>query len=89
MFQVGSTASYGLAILMITFGISYSSLSQLIQGSSSSAVLTIERMQFLNGFRIAMLALAAINACAIVPSAMRGKRQDTRGERVRELEFSE
>jgi len=73
MFNVGITASYGISILFLTFGIPYTLLSPLIQGTLSPALLTIARSEFLTGFRIALIVLAAINAAAIVPSLARGK----------------
>ncbi|MDG6905896.1 MAG: MFS transporter [Nitrososphaerota archaeon] len=74
MFQIGATTSYGIVILLVTFGIPYPAFTQLLQGSSS-LVVSAARIQFLNGFRIALFALAVIDACAIIPSAMRGSRQ--------------
>ena len=73
MFNVGLTASYGAAILFLTFGIPYALLSPLVQGTIAPSLLTLARSEFLNGFKIALIILAAINAAAIVPSLMRGK----------------
>jgi EmrB/QacA subfamily drug resistance transporter len=71
MFNIGLTASYGAAILFLTFGISYGTLSPLIQGTLEQALVPSARVQFDLGFRIALVILAAINAVAIVPSLMR------------------
>jgi len=73
MFNVGITASYGVAILFLTFGIPYALLSPLIEGTIAPALLAVARSDFLEGFKIALIILAAINAGAIVPSLMRGK----------------
>ncbi len=72
MFNVGSTISYGLVVLLITFGIPYNSFSELLQGiiPATSPILG----EFFNGFRIAALSLAIINGIAILPSAMRGRK---------------
>ncbi len=73
MFNVGITASYGAAILFLTFGIPYTLLSPLVQGTILPDLLAIARSEFLNGFRIALIILALVNAAAIAPSLMRGK----------------
>jgi hypothetical protein len=67
------TASYGMAILFLTFGIPYVLLSPLVQGTIAPALVELARIKFLLGFRIALIILAAINAAAIVPSLMRGR----------------
>lgn len=67
------TLSYGLVIVLITAGISYSSLTDLLEGTSS--VLPGSTLQeFVTGFRIASISLAAVIATAIIPSWMRGKK---------------
>lgn len=74
MFNVGMTASYGVAILFLTFGIPYALLSPLVQGVIvEPSELVTARAEFLVGFRIALIILAVINAAAIAPSLMRGK----------------
>ena len=73
MFQIGITTSYGLVILLVTFGIPYGALSQLLEGTGrDQATILLERLQFIDGFRIAVFVLAVIQILAIVPSAMRG-----------------
>lgn len=74
MFNIGSTISYGLIILFITFGIPYSNLNQLLQGSVSQGVILAARAQFVHGFHIAAIMMAILTAAAIIPSAMRGNR---------------
>jgi EmrB/QacA subfamily drug resistance transporter len=75
MFNVGSTTSFGLVILFITFGIPYSSLSILLQNYKTS-LMSAERLEFVAGFRIAALLLAVLDGLAIFPSAMRGHREE-------------
>lgn len=72
MFQIGATTSYGIVILLVTFGIPYTSFSDLLQGNLTG--LNAARLQFLGGFRIAILVLAIVEACAVLPSVLREKR---------------
>jgi EmrB/QacA subfamily drug resistance transporter len=74
MFNVGLTTSYGLAILFLTLGISYQSLSSLLQSASNLPGSSVLRSEFLDGFRIAVFLLMLIDAAAIIPSAMRGSK---------------
>ncbi len=73
MFNVGLTASYGLIVLLLTFGIPYDSFSLLLQQVQSESTISLARFEFFNGFRIATLILAIIDAIAIVPPAVRGQ----------------
>ena len=77
MYNIGFASSYGLVILFITFGMPYDSLSLLLQGSGT---LTLARVEFLSGFRIAALMLAVLDGVAIIPSAMRGAKEKLRSE---------
>jgi len=72
MFNVGLTCSYGLTILLLTLGIPYGVLSQLLQSTASHATNSFALLEFLSGFRIAMFSLAVIDSIAIIPSAIRG-----------------
>ncbi|MDG6908699.1 MAG: MFS transporter [Nitrososphaerota archaeon] len=72
MFNIGFTSSYGLSILFLTAGISYSSLSSLLQGIGTEAVLVAAKSEFFIGFKISMLILAAIQAAPIVPTILWG-----------------
>jgi EmrB/QacA subfamily drug resistance transporter len=76
--NVAWTVSYGLVILFMTSGIAYSTLSGLLDGSITRVPGSISNLEFLQGFRIAVLALAIIDAVAILPSIMRGKPQQLR-----------
>lgn len=74
MFNVGLTASYGASILFLTFGIPYTLLSPLVQGTISPELLSLARTEFLDGFRVSLIILAVINAAAIAPSLARGNK---------------
>ena len=73
MYNVGSTISYGLVVLLITIGIPYATFTQLLQGTEQHSLLMLS--QFLSGFRIAALVLGMINGIAILPSAIRGTKE--------------
>lgn len=77
MFSVGTTASYGLVILFIGFGIPYGTFSALLQTVGSNPTATsASTLEFFNGFRIAALLFALINGAAVIPSAIRGKSEE-------------
>lgn len=78
MFQTGVTVSYGLVIFLLTLGIPYSSFSDLLQGIAQGPALILARSEFFNGFRLACIILAIVDAVAIVPSVMRGNSEITR-----------
>jgi EmrB/QacA subfamily drug resistance transporter len=71
MFGIGFTVSYGITVFLITFGIQYANFSYLLQSSLSQTGLLEARMQFVNGFHIALVVMAVIDAIAIIPSIMR------------------
>ncbi len=73
MFIVGYTASYGLIIMLLTLGIPYNSLSMLLQNVEPESIVSLARLEFFNGFKIATLILAILEAVAIIPSAVRGQ----------------
>jgi len=73
MYNVGSTISYGLVVLLITIGTPYATFTQLLQGTAQHSLLMLS--QFLGGFRIAALVLGIINGIAILPSAIRGTKE--------------
>jgi EmrB/QacA subfamily drug resistance transporter len=72
MFNVGGTASAGLAILLITTGIPYSVFSTLLRSVDPAALGQLPEQEFVSGFRVATFVLAVINTCAIIPSFLRG-----------------
>jgi EmrB/QacA subfamily drug resistance transporter len=71
-FQTGSVISINLAILVMTFTVPYSIVSGVI--STHMAMSASETTLFSGGISHAYLWMAAINACAIIPSLLRGKR---------------
>jgi EmrB/QacA subfamily drug resistance transporter len=72
MFNIGGTASAGLAILLITTGIPYAEFSGLLRSMNPSALGRVPEQEFINGFRIAAFVFAVINTGAIIPSFLRG-----------------
>jgi EmrB/QacA subfamily drug resistance transporter len=72
MLNVGGTASAGLAILLITTGIPYSVLSNLLRSMSPASLGQLPEQEFMDGFKVASFVLAVINTCAILPSFLRG-----------------
>ncbi len=66
MYNVGFTASYGLVILFITFGVSYNTFSLLLQGIGTHSLPT--RIEFIDGFRTASLIFGILEAIAIIPN---------------------
>jgi len=78
MFNVGGTASAGLAILLITTGIPYSVSSSLLRSMNPAALGQLPEQESVNGFRLAAFVFAVINTCAILPSFLRGPEEQNR-----------
>ena len=74
VFNIGLTASSGIAILLITLGLPYSVFSSFIEGLAPASVTATAIEGFVKGFRIAVFVLAIINTIAIIPSFLRGPR---------------
>ncbi len=74
VFNIGLTASSGIAILLITLGLPYSVFSSFIEGLAPASVTATAIEGFVKGFRIAAFVLAIINTIAIIPSFLRGPR---------------
>jgi EmrB/QacA subfamily drug resistance transporter len=72
-FNIGLTASAGIAVLLVSIVVPYSTLTGLIAGTATT-ILPTARDQFLIGFKIAVFVLAILNSIGIVPSALRGSR---------------
>lgn len=64
-----SSFSYGWVVLLLTLGIPYGTLTSLIQSGEMGIDLTIQA-EFLQGTRLALLALAIINLVALVPQLL-------------------
>jgi EmrB/QacA subfamily drug resistance transporter len=73
-FNVGFALSFNLAILIMTFTLPYSTITSIISSANPPAISQAERILFANGLRNAYFWLALLNAVAIVPSLLRGKR---------------
>ncbi len=74
VFNIGLTASSGIAILLITLGLPYSIFSSFLEGIAPSNVTATAMQGFVSGFRIAAFVFAVINTLAIIPSFLRGPR---------------
>jgi hypothetical protein len=76
-FQTGSVISINLAILVMTLTVPYGVVTTVI--SSKMAISASETALFANGISSAYLWMAIINAAAIVPSLLRGRRIEETG----------
>ncbi|MCX6648621.1 MAG: MFS transporter [Candidatus Bathyarchaeota archaeon] len=81
-FQTGSVISINLAILVMTFTVPYRIVSGVI--STHTAMTAAETALFAGGINNAYLWMAAINALAIIPSLLRGKRVEETGGLTKE-----
>lgn len=77
MYNLGLTLSYGVAVVLITIGIPYGSFNELLQGTTQQTALSLSKLEFVSGFRIASIVFALIVGLAILPSWMRGPRAST------------
>jgi EmrB/QacA subfamily drug resistance transporter len=73
-FNVGYTLSFNLVILVMAFSLPYSLITQVISSANPAALPAISRTLFSLGLDRASLVMAVINASAIIPSLLRGKR---------------
>jgi MFS family permease len=71
-FQTGSVISINLAILVMTFTVPYRIVSGVM--TSNISITTAETTLFSSGISNAYLWMAGINALAIIPSLLRGRR---------------
>jgi EmrB/QacA subfamily drug resistance transporter len=71
-FQTGNVISLNLAILIMTMMVPYRIVSAVI--CKDATITASEATLFASGLSHAFIWMAAINACAIVPSLLRGKR---------------
>jgi EmrB/QacA subfamily drug resistance transporter len=69
LFNIGDSAGPVITITLITIGIPYNLFTSLIQGATPIAI-ELAKLEFLDGFKIAALALAAISAISIIPSML-------------------
>jgi hypothetical protein len=73
MFSIGFTISMNLAILLMALVIPYGLLSQIITEQVVGLTET-NKLLFLGAMKTTYLWLAGINALALIPSILRGKR---------------
>ena len=72
-FNIGFVLSFNLVILVLTFYLPYSQITQIIS-SQGSGVNQLNVSEFSRALDSVFVVLAAINTVAIVPSLLRGKR---------------
>lgn len=70
-FNVGFAVSLNLAILVISFTVPYTLVTQIVGGYTTT--LYAEKDLFLHGLKATYLWLAVLNTVAIIPSVLRGK----------------
>ncbi len=72
-FNVGYVLSFNVAILVMTLAVPYSVITQVIS-AANPANIAVDKVLFSKGLDYAFQVSAVINAIAIAPSVMRGKR---------------
>ena len=73
-FNVGFVLSFNVALLVMTTVVPYATVTAVISSGSSAAVAGADKALFARGLDYAFMTSAAINAAAIFPSILRGKR---------------
>jgi len=73
-FNVGYVLSFNVAILVMTAVLPYSVITSVISSATPGTVLGVDKTLFAKGLDYAFVVSAGINAVAIVPSILRGKR---------------
>jgi EmrB/QacA subfamily drug resistance transporter len=68
--NIGDTASFGLAILIMTLVIPYNTLNNLVQNYDLLGAPTVGKEEFIMGFQLVALVLAGINSIAIIPASL-------------------
>ena len=79
-FNVGYTLSLNLAILVMTFTIPFSVITQIISSLNPASLTLVDRSSFAVAINHVYLVMAVINTVAIVPSLLRGGRVVTTSE---------
>ncbi len=72
--NVGDTASFGLAVLIMTLVIPYNQLNNLVQSYAANTQGSVGKGEFIAGFQLAALVLAGINSFALIPASMTKRR---------------
>ncbi len=73
-FNVGFTISFNVIILIMAASIPYSEITSIISSLNPSGLPEVYRAGFATGLQHVYLILAVVNAFAIIPSLLRGKR---------------
>lgn len=81
-FNIGYTLSVNLVILVMTFDLSFSTITQIISSPNPTALTVAERTAFAAAISHVYLVMAVINAVAIVPNLLRGSRKTIEFEEV-------
>lgn len=79
-FNVGYTISVNLVILVMTFNLPLSSITQIISSVTPTALTLSQRAAFDVGINHVYFVMAVVNFVAIVPNLLRGKRQNVESE---------
>ncbi len=74
MSNIGDTASFGLAILIMTLVIPYNQLNNLVQSYAANTQGLVGKGEFIAGFQLAALVLAVINSFAVIPASLSKRR---------------
>jgi EmrB/QacA subfamily drug resistance transporter len=72
--NIGDTASFGLAILIMTLVIPYNQLNNLVQSYAANTPGLVGKGEFIAGFQLAALVLAVINSFAVIPASLSKRR---------------
>ena len=73
-FNVGYTISVNAVILLMTFRVPYSLLTEVISSIVPTAISASQRAAFAGGLNFVYLVLFVVNTTAFIPSLLRGKR---------------
>ena len=71
--NIGDTAGFGIAVLIMTIAIPYSTLNMLVQGYSVST-LVLGKQEFILGFQLVAIVLSSINGLALIPASWTGRK---------------
>jgi EmrB/QacA subfamily drug resistance transporter len=72
--NIGDTASFGLAVLIMTLVIPYNELNNLVLSYASQGQTLVGKPEFISGFQLAALVLAIINSFAVIPASLTKRR---------------
>jgi len=75
-FNIGYTISVNLVILIMTFSLPLSEITQIISMTTPTALTVSERTAFAVAINQVYIVMAVINAVAIVPNLLRGSRKE-------------